>query len=124
MLKPNELRIGNWLEYPFIGKSQIRNGMDIDNVYEDAGNPIPLTPEILEKLGLEQSTHQKFARHWFSFDLRLSIRVLKKDGRCWVRYAGYPITNLTEKQGSIYYLHQLQNLYFALTGTELTIDMV
>ena len=66
--------------------------------------PIPLTEEWLGKCDFK---FKEFGLYNFS----ISNRIVSK--RIFFMIDGYA------KQ--IYYLHQLQNLYFALTGTELTI---
>jgi hypothetical protein len=100
-MKPNELRIWNWVE-TFEGVIQIQNGWEIDEGNEC--QPIPLTEEWLEKFGFEYSDLNGDSGLWkippfqiygkynqFIYDYRLDVN----------------------------YVHQLQNLYFALTGQEL-----
>ena len=65
-----------------------------------SSRPIPLTPEILEKCGFENS--YKFGMVWHNYLKRYAVVV-----------NGESIENVPQN------LHQLQNLYFALTGTEL-----
>ena len=76
--------------------------------------PIPLTEEWLLKFGFEND-----GSYWRPKD-------------CWHRYVFHQrafftnVLNLEPEGGivphaQVYYVHQLQNLYFALTGKELTI---
>lgn len=113
MLKANELRIGNAVLNPsnnqicFISSMDIS---DIENRYKER-NPIPLTPEVLEKFGFNQWSEGNWkTRH------ELNING-------WSEKFNYyqPYSILSTFCGSVLikYLHQLQNLYFALTGTEL-----
>src|ERR1700690_2020236 len=77
----------------------------------------PLTPEILTKCGFEKSEYEK-KEQWLGPEV---IRVQP--------YTKYRIGLMVEPFGFYYQeaviqiriisLHQLQNLYFALTGTEL-----
>jgi len=72
---------------------------------------IPLTPEILEKCG--------FAKLPNCFDCE-RFHIAKEDEAdywwCFFNKNGAFINKIK-------YLHQLQNLYFALTGEELTINL-
>jgi hypothetical protein len=110
MINPKELRLGNWVFY--YGKA-IQLDEEYLEVLFGARNyqdyqPIELTPEILEKAGFEPykyySDTMSYKRDWFIWTkgwFQKGIKILNED---------------------VKYLHQLQNLYFALTGEELTID--
>lgn len=89
MIAANELRIGNWVIDKDGDFSQIDNGEYIDMDYKYF-EPILLTPEILEKC--------KMTKRYQYF-----IKLFTKEGF----------------NGKIKYLHQLQNLFFSLTGDEL-----
>jgi hypothetical protein len=115
MIKANELRIGNWyFEYGmprqatalFIYKLEsirIRDKIAIDI------SPIPLTPEILEKCGFVYDG----TAHWVK---RISGMNVCHFPDIETHIDGEPINYLPS-------LHQVQNLYFALTGEELTITL-
>jgi hypothetical protein len=91
--------------------------MDYATAYID---PIPLTPELLERCGFELKTKHSF---WcFRDKMGFGICMWAEDEPC----AGF------EKKGCFYfgenylaveYLHDLQNLYFAHTRKELTINL-
>lgn len=104
MIKANELRIGNWVmlagAYWQIGFAE-----EIDVHHFE---PIELSPEILEKAGLTKSDKVDIA-------YTISIFTNLPDGKIH----RYHKEGLSEPK----YLHQLQNLYFALTGTELEINL-
>lgn len=119
-MKANELRIGNFVSqlYSFgcdgNKKPEWRiwelDLLDIQDVQSrpEIYNPIPLTEEWLVRFGFEK---RKFSYLYgygnFLYDYRLKL---------WTWYGiqlhDYLIT----------YVHQLQNLYFALTGQELEIS--
>jgi len=103
-----ELRIGNWVMYNDKNTEPIPHPVKIDisdllllqnGVKECVYNPIPLTPEILEKCDF----------YGTNFPAQLSV---SNNGNY---YWGNGI-NIEVKS-----LHQLQNLYFALTAEELII---
>lgn len=105
----NELRIGNWVEY----QSQFRqvSSISVEGFTQAIGlggintttvNPIPLTPEILEKCGVFQTVE--------GYSLN-GVALIYKNNEFSFWHNGTRII--------IQYLHQLQNLYFALTGEEL-----
>lgn len=71
--------------------------------------PISLTPEILEKCGFEKDSEVIFKHD--------DTMVYSGSGFIDYYHFGHPIKK------NINYLHQLQNLYYALTGTELEIKL-
>lgn len=126
-MKANELRIGNWIningQYVNIGYGVImdmhKKQKGIKNSYLDTltFNPIPLTPEILEKCGFT-----KMNNGWNMGERKSYMDVifsLFDDNYCQgeldLRLNGSDLP-----MPKVKYLHQLQNLYFALTGEELT----
>ena len=120
-MKAEELRIGNLIELPCFGgegkviisdisydifsvdatalKDAERNGNDW------AAKPIPLTEEWLLKFGFVNGEKNNF-----SFTKHVDLRIFGHESD----YNGLWI-------GKIEHVHQLQNIYFALTGEELTI---
>jgi len=112
MIDAKDLRIGNWFLFGELRHQATH--WDIRNLAlaEFKGNPletykpIPLTPEILEKCGFE-----KWGKDGYD-----------KNGIYISKYFNYPIYNpFGEYINSIEvkYLHELQNLYYALTKQEL-----
>jgi hypothetical protein len=98
-MKANELRIGNYID---TGEFHLEIARGIHKYdpswykYVHMFRPIPLTEEWLLKLPN-------------NFD-GLELRLL--NGVCFVDYKGNTLT-------AINYVHEWQNLYFALTGEEL-----
>jgi hypothetical protein len=74
--------------------------------------PIPLTPEILEKAGF------KFDGDFNSYSI--SSVILSKN-YCLCSIGDEYLCELNRIGKPIKHIHQLQNLYFALTGEELQI---
>ena len=122
-MKAQELRIGNWVQGkvsfpPYEGVKLLHqvNSMMIRDCehYKDnwSCEPIPLTPEILEKCGFEWSIyHQAFHKIGFVFDL--SERHVRG------YYLHISRNNSVIICPEILHLHKLQNLIYALTGEEL-----
>ena len=115
MIKANEFRIGNLFILPNgdIGKisyHEIR--LMVVAIEKPDYQPIPLTEEWLLKFGFEWSIqHQAHYLNGFDFVIDICTdysRVIK------YKRGGEVMTR-------IQHVHQLQNLYFALTGEELTI---
>ena len=116
MIDPKELRIGNVVERITVkawsGTRKdiytIRTGMDIFQCADL--NPIPITPEWLERLGFElrlPHDEENFV-HW-NFN---GFEIWQHgEGFCHDFHFG----------GDIKYVHQLQNLVYSLTGQELII---
>lgn len=111
-MKSNELRIGN-----LVSKEGLVYEADFITIRMAQNyKPIPLTEELLLKFGFEEygDIHDNFMyKDWIWYSLNekcLDIR----------RGESHPWTLIPL---SIKYVHQLQNLYFALTGEELTIKL-
>ncbi len=127
MIQANDLRLGNWVALCFGNKEgwfnarvtsiHHDNTIDTDTQYGDGGKyyyePIPLTPEILVKCGFKcgfkKYDNQEYQKAGLTFFIY-----------CW------PTGLITADNGrelcDLKYLHQLQNLIFAFTGKEVTIN--
>ena len=125
-MKATELRIGNWVLEPMKskgivswGQCQIFHGdFKLCESNPELYKPIPLTEEWLKKFGLEQQgSHEQDGENFIEFgiDDRFSITCLRRSGVFEMDYdVGY-----SQQTRTLKYVHQLQNLYFALTETEL-----
>ena len=145
-MKSNELRIGNYVfsaednkhgEVFQIDSSGIifvnKNG----NRWQDLKNiqPIPLTEEILFKCGFEKVKnkdkeylieyigHTAQKARYAIFGTDIFITKVDKRGLLWRSIDCDFMVLFYHKSIPIKYLHQLQNLYFALTGQELEINL-
>lgn len=115
-MKANELRIGNYHLYRIRDKFDERKEWDevytIDaqdlvllSKYENKDyKPVPLTEEWLLNFGFV-----KTSLHYFKYN-SIIITIEDNGFQCLL---GFQCVNLK-------YVHQLQNLYFALTDQELT----
>ena len=117
MIRANELRIGNYYHL-------VEEGVDINEVYQisdgyslhlideyNNAKPIPLTEEWLLKMCFECGQLKTSKRFWIP---NFNIRIFNKSGKTQVSHSGKVYEHIK-------YVHQLQNLYFALTGEELKI---
>lgn len=123
MIKANELRINNYVLLntsslcgPDFIPAQIH---EIKNISTNCGteyelfnyDPIPLTPEILEKCGFDgNELNIKSTGHQACLSMNDD-----KSVSLWVE-GHYEF-------GKCKYLHQLQNLFVALTGEELNVKL-
>ena len=92
--------------------------VQLDDIYavNNEIDPIELTPEILKKCGFELSGARLNEIQITELN---EIQITEfEEGYILVIYSEY------EYGKKIKYLHQLQNLYFALTGQELTIEQM
>lgn len=142
MIKANELRILNTVEWNGVISNVIGIGLEhikveyvsnylsvkhqyvvkediiLDyNKHMELLKPIPLTEDILLKCGFLLSTPNQYIKHqhWYNettdieFNHLLMCSIYEGNGHVGVSH--------------VKYLHQLQNLHYALTGQELAIKM-
>lgn len=118
-----ELRMGNY----YVGYDnafyavdlnlfeRINNGIDLDEIIKE---PIPLTEEILLKCGFEYENYIKDIRGLLvkdNFEIGLDGEDFRLN-QMSVRFRNSIIIKVK-------YLHQLQNIYFALTDKELNFNL-
>ena len=107
-MKATELRIGNWVK-----RDGQLDGFQIDSHsfwkcerQPETYNPILLTDQWFKDFGFKQDETKRI---WGKDGIML-IRKLRRLPFCLIGY----------NNSICKYVHQLQNLYFALTGKELT----
>lgn len=86
--------------------------------------PIPITPEWLERCGFKEEQRERLGRSWEISIMPSAKRVLgvcNMTSRTLVSFVAEPGNIVMLRP--IYYIHQLQNLYFALTVEELEIKL-
>ncbi len=120
MITAEEIRLWNWVEYDgdywqidsinrHGSASLYREGSySSEGVRITSCSPIPLTPEILEKNGISEAIA-------FGSENTYIKRIDDE------YYLSCDFVTVSDKP--IEYVHQLQNIYFALTGEELEIKM-
>lgn len=129
MINANELRIGNWVKAH--GSLKKMTGVLLFEMEMEKGehdkfyDPIPLTPDILEKAGFKKD------RNYWKIDDPINNEINKttylfRGGIFLIREEinmtgeTFDLVSLSAKLTA---LHQLQNLYFALTGQELNVTL-
>lgn len=110
-MKPQELRIGNWFNWDGNNPTQLTLGHFQDMLlYVDDSRkyqPIPLTEEWLEKFGFVWDGMWWWDKGGFGYSF--------VEGRC-----SHEVKKNVFCELPFYlYVHQIQNLYFALKGEEL-----
>ncbi len=123
MIDAKELRVGNWIMVAGTGELHPipAKVSDISVLFynPELAGKIPLTYEILEKCGFSKTNgfiwnveNDRIADIYDKGDFRIHAEVSRG-----VFYTTQP------KSIDYKYVHQLQNLYFILTGTELEIKL-
>jgi len=136
-MKANELRIGNLVKLldrtVFTISSIEQKGFTVQNKEEttwieaEEFEPIPLTEEWLLKFGFEKIITDTEDAYGIDYNLEvpdICYISYSDDFSCSIygsEYASKNSIGAIPNWNSIKYVHGLQNLYFALTGEELTI---
>lgn len=111
MIPVNELRIGNWYQNHSNDLSLKYQQIDFFETAHYVAvycNPIPLTEEWLIKFGFKRQNNAYNGPHKNDFSIWSPIKSNRFD-----------LNDTINNVPKIEFVHQLQNLYFALTGQEL-----
>jgi hypothetical protein len=132
MIKANELRLGNYLMQKINNKvSTVTCTYRHFELLEDGNKDIYvviLKPELLEKAGFIENKDYPLLPSAREFRLVLPVignqkneilAYIKNNKECFAR----AVVNNLPVSNNIYHLHQLQNLYYALTGEEINVIM-
>lgn len=110
-MKATELRIGNWVYQGNTYGNQRVSSYELygfsggsNSSYYSEWKPIPLTKEWLERFGFKVGNLYA-DKGWFWLERYRTLRAY--------------VFVIEDKLIKVKYVHQLQNLYFALTGEEL-----
>lgn len=115
-MKASELRIGNLVLYENPHGDRIKTIVDYKVfLYADKLEPIPLTEELLLKCGFEKH-RDSYIDDILPFDISWI-------NQCWTLSYDTEFCTSYFCHDKIEYLHQLQNIYFALTNEELKIEL-
>lgn len=127
MIEPKELRIGNLIAPIGYGVSTcLVTGVSDDGVFVsgvpgmglldfDEVDPIPITPEWIKRFGWASNGYGRYESEPY-----IQYPTLAYDERSGL--IGYNLhSSVCDWMGHIKHIHQLQNLWHSLTGTELTV---
>lgn len=137
-MKASELRIGNLVDCPkpdfgteyggpllnSFAKRKIRplQLFDLSFIEEEEYKPVPITKEWLIRFGFAEKAIAGCDPTYFWIEEQESGQQFELD---WDNVAGidlsYDGSNFSLWFPHIKYVHQLQNMYFSLTGKELTL---
>ena len=134
-MKANELRIGNWINcLKIVDGDKIREISCWDfgtylSTNPEYYSPIPLTEEWLLKFGFEKRDYNRYRLMFQGSFIQLHNvdesdgEPYTSDGNCtdWVCFYALEGDEIITPLCYPNYVHQLQNLYFALTGEELVL---
>ena len=123
-MKATELRIGNWVNYfeqrhmvRAVGNGNVTIGVEgykSENVSINSISPIPLTEEWLARFGFRHKKTEKANSYTKYFFMINFVTEGRYKGKTFIKVA-----NFKPDINNFLYVHQLQNLYYALTGEEL-----
>ena len=122
-MKAEELRIGNYLletkqvdydepENDYYPDRVIRVGKHLFQFEDEDIKPIPLTEEWLVKFGFTNDNYAEYKKDVYTLDCEYTDKGV----------FNFVINEECCLNTDIKHVHQLQNLYFALTNEELTIN--
>jgi hypothetical protein len=130
-MEAKELRIGNyvmdrgsktlcidWMDENKVNMKMMLGVMEVHPVTEEFGycKPIILTEEWLEKFGFHYHKSKPCIYYIKSWGVN-GVAIVLKD----YHYVGFEYEMGKGYTKQIDYVHQLQNIYYALTGTDLTV---
>ena len=133
MIEASELRLGNYILHKGgVRIVPVKCTLEHFNlIAKGAANtmfPIPLKPDVLQKCGFIENT--KYYQHPEAHEYILTLPVMGvnvNEIRAYLNsknesYAR-AVVNEIVISNNLYHLHQLQNLYYALTGKELEVTL-
>ena len=122
-LDARELRYGNWV---VINGSRMQvTALGIHSIGEGAstGDPVPLTPEILDKCGfMSHPVETYYTKNLFDKGGLVGTLAIEMTDYSFAISDSFDTIMETHRFAAghkLDYLHKLQNLYYALTGQEL-----
>jgi len=125
-MKATELRIGNWVRLNVrpIENYQVTQILEkgvncglVGAMYEIV-KPIPLTDEWLKRFGFNEDGFKQYEFENWGIKVKKDPHAISETN--WIVFHGF--MNQFSELVSLKHVHQLQNLYFALTGEELQTD--
>jgi hypothetical protein len=109
-MNAKELRIGNWVMYSSkiqVNENKIKECVEHPSRFQ----PIPITEEWLDRFRFSDIEEVDDFKQYRRFDDPQKIIQFPRGSEAHFYAGNYPV--------AIRYVHQLQNLFYALTGKEL-----
>jgi len=124
-MKAEDLRIGNWVEIKDQEVKTYAQVEGIGNLQHVAGQlwsieelePIPLTEEWLDRFGFDEHWFKQYEFTNWGIKVRKDPYAISETK--WIVFHGF--ANQFSELVSLKHVHQLQNLFYCLSGEELTI---
>lgn len=127
-MEAKNFRIGNWISTEK-GDKQVESidetgiidveTIDHDGFYYYNYQPIPISPEWLKRFGFVKDNN---GNYWIDLQTHY-LELMPSNGYWYPVYAQVPEMSHEDEQrvstNRIEFVHELQNLFFALTGNEL-----
>ncbi len=133
MITVNELRVGNWIKRAWDQPAFMVDTVTFSMVkqHPDWYEGVALSAEVLERAGFEidadESKHQcwhfRLGYNEWDQDFFLQLTDPNDEIDMCITYSRDTPESSCQIINFPKYLHQLQNLYFALTGEELPIEL-
>jgi hypothetical protein len=125
-MKAEDLRLNNWVEIKDQEVKTYAQVEGIGNLQHVAGQlwsieelePIPLTEEWLTRFGFNDDGFKQYEFINWGIKVKKDPHAISESN--WIVFHGF--MNQFSELVSLKHVHQLQNLYFALTGEELQTD--
>lgn len=114
-MEVRELRIGNWVNCLLLGNYRLCSGDIETDKAKEIYKPIPLSPDILINCGFDHEEKESRSKDVKTFHVYSKDRFVFNSIHGWW-FNGKQLDYQPQ------YVHQLQNLYYALTQQELKIN--
>jgi hypothetical protein len=133
MIQANELRLGNYILHKVNNRiTMVKCSVEHFNLLSSGDSstmfPVQLKATVLEQCGFIENKDYALlpTAHEYFLTIPVSgnnkneiVAYIKSNNECFCR----AIVNGLVVSNSVYYLHQLQNLYYSLTGNEMEIKV-
>ena len=118
-MEAQDLRIGNWVQFRHTETPVLITLGDFVREYKEEHledyEPIPLTEEWFDRFGFDEDGFKQYEFINWGIKVKKDPNAISEPN--WIVFHGF--MDQFSEIVSLKHVHQLQNLYFALTGEEL-----